>query len=319
MNAGLIYVSDTDPGITRRRSGRGFTYTAPDGTTIARGAERRRIETLAVPPAYDDVWICSMPNGHIQATGRDARRRKQYRYHPSWSAAQAETKFDQLVSFGFALPKIRRRVERDLKNDPGDEEFALGAAVLLIDRMSLRVGHPAYSRANGSYGALTLRRRHLLIRNQKLQLSFTAKGGKRVRKDVTDRRLQKLLQKVNDVPGANLLSWIGDDGSAHHLSSQQLNTYLADAGGDDHVTAKTFRTWAGTLAAYESVERGDASIKDMAKAASTQLHNTPAVARNSYIHPAVLELAGTSDLAVDATRKAGLFAVEQRLLGLLAR
>ena len=265
MKSDLVYVTDSEPGISRRRRGRGFSYIAPDGTTIARGPLRERIEALAVPPAYEDVWICTQENGHLQATGRDQRNRKQYRYHPDWSAAQADTKFEQLVSFGQTLPAIRRKVDQDLKSDPGDIEFALAAAVSMIDRAALRVGHPDYARENGSYGALTLKRRHLAIKDNGLELSFTAKGGKKVRKVVTDRKLQKLLHKINDVPGATLLSWIDDDGVAQTLSSQQLNGYLSDAAQADDITAKTFRTWSGTLAAFIRAESGPVTIKDMAQ------------------------------------------------------
>lgn len=317
MSDALVYVSDSEPGIQRRRRGRGFSYIAPDGTTIASRAERARIEALAVPPAYEDVWICSKVNGHLQATGRDARSRKQYRYHPDWSAEQASTKYEQLAAFGALLPKIRRRVEHDLSTDPGDTEFALAAAVMIIDRTSLRVGQPEYSRENGSYGALTLKRRHLLMKEGALELKFTAKGGKKVRKQVTDKKLQKLLHKINDVSGATLLSWVDDEGVAHSLSSHQLNTYLSEAAGDDFVTAKTFRTWAGTLAAFEAAEAGQATIKDLADAAARRLHNTPTVARNSYIHPAVIDLSGKPAVRVKALTKSGLFAAEQRLLGLL--
>lgn len=319
MSTHLVYVSDAEPGIARRRCGRGFTYIAPDGTTIARGAERRRIEALAVPPAYDNVWICTQGNGHLQATGRDARRRKQYRYHPDWSAAQAATKYDHLAAFGEVLPRIRRRFDRDLTGNPGDLEFALAAAVMMIDRTSLRVGQPEYSRDNGSYGALTLRRRHVQLSDGALELQFTAKGGAQVRETLTDAKLQKMLHKMQDVPGATLLSWIDDHGTAHSLSSQQLNTYLADAGGNADVTAKTFRTWAGTRAAFEVAEKGDATIKDIAKAAADQLHNTPTFARNSYIHPAVIALAGQPYNVLEPIPKSGLLAAEQRLLRLLTR
>ena len=314
----LVYSSDSDAGITRKRCGRGFSYVAPDGTTIARGPERKRIEALAVPPAYEDVWICARKNGHLQATGRDNRKRKQYRYHPAWSAAQSETKFDNLCSFGYVLPAIRRRVARDLHSKPGDLEFALAAAVTIIDRVSLRVGHPEYSKLNGTYGALTLRRKHLKLSSDHIALNFTAKSGKKVRKKVTDRKLQKLLHKVNDVEGATLLSWVDQDDQARTLSSQQLNSYLADAADDSSVTAKTFRTWAGTLAAFSCAEAGRASINDLAIAASTRLHNTPTVARNSYIHPAVIALAGEEECKFDPIKKAGLFAAEQRLMGLLS-
>jgi DNA topoisomerase-1 len=313
----LVYVSDSEPGISRRRCGRGFSYLAPDGTTIARGPERKRLEALAVPPAYEDVWICVRINGHLQATGRDASGRKQYRYHPAWSAAQSETKFDRLADFGAALPAIRRKVARDIEADPGAPEFALAAAVMLIDRASLRVGHPEYSKQNGSYGALTLRGRHLKLSDNRIGLDFKAKGGKRTRKTLTDKKLQKLLQKINDVPGATLLSWIDDEGQPRSVSSQQLNTYLAEAANDAEVTAKTFRTWAGTVAAFSCAEAGGASINDMALAAAERLHNTPTVARNSYIHPAVIDLSGKERPEFEPLRKAGLLVAEQRLMRLL--
>ncbi|WP_187429677.1 hypothetical protein ROLI_029670 [Roseobacter fucihabitans] len=317
MTSGLVYVTDQDPGITRKRRGRGFSYTAPDGTAIARGSERKRIEALAVPPAYEDVWICTNLNGHLQATGRDARRRKQYRYHPDWSAAQSNAKFEELATFGNLLPAIRRRVESDLETDPGDAEFALAAAVKIIDRAALRVGHPEYTRQNGTYGALTLRRKHLTLDDDYTALRFTAKGGKKVKKLITDRKLQKLLQVVNDLPGATLLTWTDEDGAPHQLSSQALNAYLADAANDTHVTAKSFRTWAGTLAAFSCAEGGNVTIKEMAQAAATRLHNTPTVARNSYIHPAVIELAGKQNAPFQPIKKAGLVAAEQRLMRLL--
>ncbi len=313
----LEYVTDAEPGIVRRRCGRGFTYIAPDGTTIARGPEKKRIKSLAVPPAYEDVWICTKANGHIQATGRDARARKQYRYHPDWSQAQAATKFSQLVAFGECLPSIRRRLDKDLKSDPGDAQFALAAAVMVIDRTSLRVGHPEYSRQNGSYGTLTLRRRHLTLNEDNMLLRFTAKGGKKVKKVITDRKLQKLLHKINDLPGATLMTWTDDAGDVQTLSSQQLNDYLAEASGGESVTAKTFRTWAGTLAAFEIAQAGRATIKDMTGAAAQQLHNTPTVARNSYIHPDVIDLAGRPMPETKPLPLSGLRVGEQSLMGFL--
>ena len=313
----LVYVSDQDPGIRRQKRGRGFSYIAPDGTTIARGSERKRIEALAVPPAYEDVWICAQTNGHLQATGRDVRRRKQYRYHPDWSAAQAETKFDLLADFAAVLPRVRRRVKRDLGARPGDVEYALAAAIALIDRAALRVGNEDYTRENGSYGALTLRSRHMHLADDGIELRFAAKGGKKVRKLVTDRSLQQHLNKINDVPGATLLTWIDDDDAVRTLTSQQLNQYLAVAAGDDKHTAKTFRTWAGTLAAFETAKQGGATIKDIASAAATRLHNTPTVARNSYIHPAVIELAGQGPVHSTPVTTSGLYVAEQTLLGFL--
>ena len=200
--AGLTYYGDDRPGISRQRRGRGFTYKAPDGTTIARGEERARLEAMAVPPAYEDVWMTPLANGHLLATGRDTRNRKQYRYHEKWSEAQAETKFASLVDFAHALPRLRSFVARDLDQQAGERSFALASAVTLIDRASLRVGNPDYTRENGSYGTLTLRSKHVKLDGNVIRLRYTAKGGKKVRRQINDRTLAKTLEKINDLPGA---------------------------------------------------------------------------------------------------------------------
>lgn len=313
----LIYYGDDRPGIARLRNGDHFTYRAADGTTIDRKTERARLDAMAVPPAYEDVWMSPLANGHLLATGRDARARKQYRYHEKWAAAQAETKFNGLVAFGHALPKLRRLVKRDLEEDAGERVFALASAVTLIDRASLRVGNADYSRENGSYGTVTLQNRHVKLDGNKISLRYTAKGGKKVRRQINDRTLAKTLGKINDLPGAELLSWVDADGDVHQLNSTALNSYIAQAAGDDGFTAKTFRTWAGTVAAFEVGEKGAATIKDMAQAAAQQLSNTATVARNSYIHPAVIDLAGSDPLEIDVGRTSGLFAAEARLLAFL--
>ncbi|MEW9921586.1 DNA topoisomerase IB [Marimonas sp. MJW-29] len=313
----LVYVTDDQPGITRRRRGRGFTYIAPDGTTIARGAERQRLEALAVPPAYEKVWMCPLPNGHLQATGLDTRQRKQYRYHPDWAEVRAQTKFDRLVQFGEVLPRIRRRVRRDLKEDVGERAFALASAVALIDRTAIRVGNPDYTEENGSYGALTLRRKHLSLDDNRIEMRYTAKGGKTVRKGITDKRLATILEKISDLPGAEILTWMDEEGDVHTLSSSALNTYIAEAAGTDDVTAKTFRTWKGTLAAFEVAEKGAATIKAMAEAAAAELSNTATIARNSYIHPAVIDRAGQEPLHVEGYDRADLRLSEGRLLRFL--
>ncbi|QUJ76696.1 DNA topoisomerase IB [Sulfitobacter albidus] len=320
MNVDLVYYSDDRPGIARRRRGRGFTYVAPDGTTIARGPERKRLEALAVPPAYEDVWMSPLENGHLQATGRDARSRKQYRYHEAWAEAQARTKFDGLSDFGMHLPRLRARVARDLKEEPGEKAFALAAAVTLIDRSAIRVGDPDYTRENGSYGALTLRRRHVSLEGNTIRLRYTAKGGKKVRRSLRDRTLAKVLHRVGDLPGAELLTW-SDGGAVHTLSAQALNAYIAEAAGSEEstITAKTFRTWTGTVAAFGVAERGGATIKDMAEAAAERLSNTATIARNSYIHPDVVDLAGADALEGFDAGRSGLRAVENRLLGYLER
>ncbi|WP_083545706.1 DNA topoisomerase IB [Sulfitobacter alexandrii] len=313
----LIYVSDDQPGISRRRRGRGFTYIAPDGTTIARGAERRRLEALAVPPAYEDVWMCTLANGHLQATGRDTRKRKQYRYHPDWAEAQAATKFAGLARFGHALPRLRRRVARDLKEKEGEHIFALACAVTLIDRTAMRVGDPAYTRENGSYGALTLRNRHIELDGDKLHLRYRAKGGKNVRRTMTDRKLAGILDRIGDLPGRELLSWVDADGTAHSVGSADLNAYISDITGEDGVTAKTFRTWAGTLSAFKVAEKGGATIKAMSEAAADTLSNTPTIARNSYIHPDVIALVKSDPLELEGLDQRDLFAAEGRLLRFL--
>ena len=302
--AGLTYYGDDRPGISRQRRGRGFTYKAPDGTTIARGEERARLEAMAVPPAYEDVWMTPLVNGHLLATGRDTRNRKQYRYHEKWSE----------VDFAHALPRLRRFVARDLDQQAGERSFALASAVTLIDRASLRVGNPDYTRENGSYGTLTLRSKHVKLDGNVIRLRYTAKGGKRVRRQINDRTLAKTLEKINDLPGAELLTWADAQGEVHQLNSAGLNAYIAEASGCDDFTAKTFRTWAGTVAAFEAAEKGQATIKQLAEAAAAQLSNTPTVARNSYIHPAVIDLAGEAPPEIKVGRKTGLFASEARLL-----
>lgn len=319
MAAGLVYVSDGGPGITRQRRGRGFSYRAPDGTLIRQGAERDRLEALAVPPAYEDVWMCPLANGHLQATGRDDRRRKQYRYHPDWSAQQAQTKFDSLIAFGHALPRLRARVKRDLDEDAGEQAFALAAAVTLIDRTSIRVGSPDYTRENGSYGALTLKHKHISLNDSEVRLRYTAKGGKRVNRRMKDRTLARTLHKIDDLPGAELLTWVNDDGAPQTLNSATLNSYIADAAGCDGFTAKTFRTWTGTRAAFEVAEGGGATIKAMSEGAAARLNNTPTIARTSYIHPDVIDLADADPVSVTPARTSGLFASESRLLAYLER
>ncbi|SFD54511.1 DNA topoisomerase-1 [Sulfitobacter brevis] len=317
MPADLIYFTDDRPGILRQRRGRGFSYIAPDGTTIARGAERARLEALAVPPAYEDVWMCPVDNGHLQATGRDARARKQYRYHPEWAAAQAETKFAGLVDFGHALPRIRRRVQRDLKGEVGERDFALASAVALIDRTAMRVGNVGYARENCSYGALTLRNRHVRLEGDTIRLKYKAKAGKMVRRQMNDKTLARILHRIADLPGAEVLSWTGEDGTPCTLSSNALNAYIVDAAGQEGITAKTFRTWTGTLAAFGVAEKGASTIKAMSEAAAERLGNTPTIARNSYIHPEVIGLAGTEELDIDNTAPSGLLATEGRMLSFL--
>ena len=287
----LIYYGDDKPGIQRKRRGRGFSYVGPDGTRIDNGTERKRIDTLAIPPAYDDVWISPMANGHLQATGRDARARKQYRYHVDWTAYRSQTKFDSLADFGSMLPRIRRRILADLKDDAGSRDYAIAAVLALLDRAAIRVGTADYAEENGTFGATTLQTGHLSLDKNEIRLSYTGKGGKKIKKRLRDRTLNRVLNRLQDLPGAELVSWQDDDGTPRSVSADAINSTLYDITGDDRLTAKTFRTWAGTTAAFEvALKMPDLTIKAMAEAASDRLANTPTIARNSYIHPAVIDL-----------------------------
>lgn len=317
--AALVYYPDDRPGIARHRHGRGFTYRAADGTTIARGPERTRLEAMAVPPAYDRVWMSPLNNGHLMATGFDTRARKQYRYHPDWSAARSAEKFANLPAFGEALPRIRGRISRDLNDrDAGEPRFALAAALLLIDATAMRVGNAVYAAENGTYGATTLTRRHLRLRDGAIDLSWVAKGGQRQRRRIRSKRLMRVLQAARDLPGAELFTWLDEAGEVHSVSSSSLNAYLAEIGGCEDFSAKTFRTWAGTLAAFEHHQaEPEATITGMAKAASQVLANTPTVARNAYIHPKVIDLAGEAPQDLPDARR-GLSKAETGVLALLS-
>ncbi|MEM8579316.1 MAG: DNA topoisomerase IB [Pseudomonadota bacterium] len=311
MPPGLIYYPDSAPGITRRRAGRGFSYTAPDGSRIERTAERQRIEALAVPPAYEDVWISPKDNGHLQATGRDARTRKQYRYHPDYSAFRAQTKFDDLPRFGAVLPRLRRRIHALLtEGQAGDAEFAIAAALRLMDRASLRVGTPDYAADNGTYGAATLRGRHVRLDGGTIRLDYRAKGGQRVRKQLRDRTLHRALEAMDELPGGALMVWDGGQ-----LTPERLNTWLREASGEEGLTAKTFRTWNGSAAALDAVLGGADTIKARAEAAAQVLHNTPTIARNSYIHPAAIDLTAPPPVP---DGPAGLRQAERALLALIS-
>jgi DNA topoisomerase I len=315
----LVYYPDTRPGIRRRRAGRGFCYIDLGGALIRDPAERARLASLAVPPAYRDVWICPLPEGHLQATGLDARGRKQYRYHPRWTALRAELKYADLASFGRLLPRIRRRIARDLSGEPGGRDFAVAAVLGMIDRLSMRVGSVDYAEENGTYGATTLRRNHLRITARGVSLRFPAKGGQIVTRRVSDRRLGRVLHDLGDLAGATLVSWRDAAGRARDVTAGDVNAYLAEVTGEDRFTAKTFRTWNGSVAALAAVTPGEApKIKAMAEAAAERLANTPTIARNSYIHPEVLRLAEDPARYPGALPEvAGLRADERRLLALL--
>ncbi|CUH78040.1 DNA topoisomerase IB [Tropicibacter naphthalenivorans] len=315
----LIYFPDDRPGITRQRRGRGFSYLAPDGTRIDDPQERSRIKALAVPPAYQDVWICPADNGHLQATGRDARGRKQYRYHPDWRAWRNAQKFDHLRAFGEALPALRRRIRQTLREGTaGDRDFALAAILALLDRASLRVGSTGYARENQTFGATTLRRRHLALDDDRLTLRYQGKGGKTVRKTLRDQTLNRTLTRLGDLAGPQLVTWLDDGGTPHGISAGQVNAALAEITGQPDLTAKTFRTWNGSAAALQVALEPKPTIKAMADAAAARLHNTPAIARKSYIHPSVINLCETPRDLSKAPTVHGLRQTEARLLHLLS-
>jgi DNA topoisomerase IB len=303
---GLVYVADSDPGIRRvpsgrSRAGRGrrFAYVGPDDRPVTDPATLERIAKLAIPPAYEDVWICTDALGHLQATGRDVRKRKQYRYHPDWRVLRDGVKFQRMIEFGHALPKLRRRVRRDLALEGLPREKVLAAIVSLLDATWIRVGNAEYARDNDSYGLTTLRNRHVrFLRSGRLQFQFRAKGGVIHEVVVDDERLSRIVRRCHQLPGQRLFQYV-DDGAVHAVDSGQVNQYLKDVTGSAF-TAKDFRTWGGTLTAIEIMARTplpesgseralNACIVAAVKDVAAQLRNTPAVCRKSYINPSVFD------------------------------
>jgi len=295
--ADLRYVCDARPGISRLRRGRGFEYRDARGQPLEDADTRARIRALAIPPAWTDVWICPDPRGHLQATGRDARGRKQYRYHPRWREVRDANKYERMVPFGRALPRIRARAERDLARPGLPREKVLAAVVQLLDTTLIRVGNDGYARDNGSYGLTTMRRRHATVVGSTIEFRFRGKSGKRHRVVVHDRRLARVVKRCHELPGQELFGYLGDDDEPHDVGSTDVNEYLREISGKDF-TAKDFRTWAGTVSmacalgefdAIDSVAEGKRNIVRAIEQVADTLGNTPAVCRRCYVHPAVLE------------------------------
>jgi len=303
--AGLRHVSDAAPGLRRVRDGDGFRYLDADGSQVHDEATLQRIRSLAIPPAWTDVWICADPRGHLQASGRDARGRKQYRYHPQWSAVRGDGKFDRVVAFAAALPKLRRTLRRDLRESGFPRNKVLAIVVSVLAETLIRVGNTEYARSNRSYGLTTLRTRHVaFVRGGRARFRFRGKGGQEHDVVLDDARLVRLLRRCQQLPGQALFQYRDDDGNLVPVDSGEVNAYLREATGEDF-TAKDFRTWGGTLAAFQRFARTglpykadgsapseralvamqNAVIKEVAQA----LGNTPAVCRKSYIDPAVIE------------------------------
>jgi DNA topoisomerase-1 len=287
----LVHVNDGRPGITRKKSGRGWAYFGPDGKRITQRAEIDRLNKIALPPAYVDAWFCPNPHGHILATGIDDKGRKQYRYHPDYRTYQEAEKFDGCADFGLLLPKLRKRVEHDLAGSALTRERAVASVVRLLDESIVRVGNESYAKANKSFGATTLRQRHASVAGQTVKLRFMAKSGKLCEVAVTDRRLAHFVRKMEDLPGQHLFQYVGGDGEVHPVGSAEVNDYLCETMGE-HFTAKNFRTWHASAIAFGLLAHAKRplTIKALMEEVSAKLGNTPAIARKSYVHPALVAL-----------------------------
>ncbi|HEY0630390.1 MAG TPA: DNA topoisomerase IB [Sphingomicrobium sp.] len=288
----LRHSSDEEPGYTRKRVGRAWAYFDEDGKRITNRQEIDRLNAIGLPPAYTDAWFCKDPNGHLQATGTDARGRKQYRYHPDYRARRDASKFDGCLEFGEALPKIRRKVERDLKRRALDKDRVVAAVVRLLDQEKVRVGNPQYARENKSYGATTLLSRHLRRTAGKLKMRFAGKHGIVHEVTVTDRRLANVVRKCEDLPGQALFQYINGDGVPQAITSGDVNDYIREASGGDF-TAKHFRTWGASVIAFDQLLRKDEdkriSVKTVVEPVAEALGNTVAMSRKAYIHPTLIE------------------------------
>jgi DNA topoisomerase-1 len=287
----LRYSDDTAPGITRKRAGRGWAYSDAEGKRITDREEIDRLNKVGLPPAYNNAWFCPSANGHILATGIDDRGRKQYRYHPGYRARQDAEKFDGCVEFGKLLAKLRKRVEKDVGDRSLSRERAIASVIRLLDLGVVRVGNESYAKANKSFGATTLRRRHATVSGQTVKLRFKAKSGKLCEVTVTDRRLAHFVRKMDDLPGQNLFQYVDEDGEAQAVGSAEVNDYLRETMGGDF-TAKDFRTWHASAIGFELLAKakGQLTIKGLSEGVAERLGNTPTIARQSYIHPAVLAL-----------------------------
>jgi DNA topoisomerase I len=333
--AGLYYVMSGEPGYTRKRNGRSFVYLDWKDRPVTSTQQLARINDLVIPPAWTDVWICRYQNGHIQATGRDKKGRKQYRYHVEWNSIRSQTKFSRMVAFGEALPTIRAQVDADLRRQKMTHEKVSALVLRLLDRTLIRVGNQEYARANRSYGLTTLLDDHITVEGSRIMMDFNSKRGKQVEVDLHDRRLSALVKRCQDLPGQRLFQYVDEDGQCcQAVTSGDVNSYLRQAAGQEF-SAKDFRTWGGTvLAAFELYQLGPAedekqaekNIVGVIKTVSDALGNTPSVCRKYYVHPAVLEAYRDGSLfealgaALQQAREpaeAGLTVDEQSVLHLL--
>jgi DNA topoisomerase-1 len=295
--AGLRYTTDARPGIRRVRRGRAFSYLDADGRRVRAAAELARIRSLVIPPAWSDVWICPDPRGHLQATGRDARGRKQYRYHPKWRVVRDETKYDRVIGFAEALPVIRRTTSGHLRRQGLPREKVLATVVQLLEKTLIRVGNDEYARSNRSYGLTTMRDGHVEVKGHRVRFSFRGKSGVEHEIDLNDRRLARIVRQCRELPGYELFQYIDEDGQRQTVGSEEVNAYLKDITGQD-LTSKDFRTWAGTVLAAQLLREFEAftsnaeakrNILAAVEMVARRLGNTKAVCRKCYIHPAVFD------------------------------
>jgi DNA topoisomerase-1 len=325
--AGLTYVTDDAPGISRRRAGKGFAYRNITGRAVRDKKTLERIRSLAIPPAWRDVWISANENGHLQATGRDARGRKQHRYHPRFREHQESAKFDRLADFAKALPAIRSAINGHMRKQGLPREKVLAAIVHLLDTSLIRVGNDEYAKHNKSYGLTTLKDQHAEVNGDKLRFVFTGKSGKSWRLALKDRRVAKIIKALQDLPGQRLFQYEDDDGAPQSVSSTDVNAYLREISGSD-ISAKDFRTWGGTVlaaAALSAFDKPDtamlakANIKAAIDEVAGSLGNTPAICRKCYVHPALLEAYENGELKLRKTKRAGLSPHEASVLAFLDR
>ncbi|RDI61816.1 DNA topoisomerase IB [Microvirga subterranea] len=293
--AGLRYVSDEEPGIRRKKFGKGFTYVGPDGRKVADEATLSRIRSLAIPPAYADVWICPRADGHVQATGRDAKGRKQYRYHPAFREIRESTKFEHMIEFAKALPAIRKTIDDHMGQRGLPREKVLATVVHLLENTLIRVGNSDYAKQNKSYGLTTLRDPHVKVDGTELRFQFKGKSGKTWKLSVKDRRIAKIVKACQDLPGQDLFQYLDEEGQQQSVTSADVNAYLKEITGRD-ITAKDFRTWAGTVLAalalaefeeFDSEAKAKKNIRQAIERVSSRLGNTPTICRKCYVHPEV--------------------------------
>lgn len=320
--AGLRYASDDKPGITRRARGASFVYRSPNGSPVRDKETLGRIRSLAIPPAWTEVWICPQENGHIQATGRDARRRKQYRYHPRWHEVRDENKYERVMAFGAALPRIRRRVNADLRKRGMSRDKVMATIMRLLETTLIRVGNDEYAQQNGSFGLTTLHNKHVKVRGGQITFEFKGKSGVLHQIDVREPKLAKLVRRCQELPGQDLFCYLDADGRVHDVTSDDVNAYLREIAGDDF-SAKDFRTWAGTILAavalrefeeFNSERQAKQYLLRAVESVARMLGNTPAVCRRCYVHPAVLDSYMSGQTIATLQKSA-----DQRLSGSLAK